>query len=108
MSDDNTTVHTLVDTNATTAASDAPKTATKPIKIPKKRGRKGDKLKKAFLEIPSEKVDLEQYAEQHGVSAKSLRQIKRHDLYKSLGQVYVRKDKDTKKMQIWRDTSKQG
>ena len=102
MSDDNVTIHS-VETPVLTPEVDLPKTATKPIRVPKRRGRKGDKLKNAFKSIPSTRVDLDEYAESHGVSVKSLRQIKRHDPYKDTGKVFVRKNKSTQRMEIWRD-----
>jgi len=86
--------------------SNTPQTATKPTKVLKKRGRKGDKIAKAFLEVPTAPVDFEQYAETHGVSTNVLRQIKRHDRYPEKGKVFVRKNKTTKKMEIWREESK--
>jgi hypothetical protein len=103
MSDENATTHTLVTPTATAAEAELPKTATKPVRMPKKRGRKGDKLKNAFKQIPATAVDFEEYAATHGVSAKSLRQIKRHDPYKESGKVFVRKEKASGRMLIWRD-----
>lgn len=100
MSDDNTTSHVL---NAPEADTGTPETATKVLKVPKKRGRKGDKIAKAFAEIPTNPVNFEEYASAHQVSPNVLRQIKRHDRYSDTGKVFVRKNKQTKTMMIWRE-----
>ncbi len=92
MSNDNVTSHVL----------NQPQTATKAPRVLKKRGRKGNKIAKAFDEIPSVAVNFEDYAQEHGVSPNVLRQIKRHDKYADRGQVFVRKNKQTKTMMIWR------
>jgi hypothetical protein len=103
MSNDNVTSHVL---NQPVVDATQAQTATKPVRIPKKRGRKGDKIAKAFLEVPATPVDFEQYAENHGVSVNVLRQIKRHDRYSETGKVFVRKNKATKRMEIWREPTK--
>jgi len=100
---DNVTSHVLNGVGGTTSGE--PQTATKTPRVLKKRGRKGDKIAKAFLEVPTTPVDFEQYATSHGVSTNVLRQIKRHDRYPEKGKVFVRKNKATKKMEIWRETS---
>jgi len=100
MSEDNTTSHVL---NAPQTETGAPETATQVLKVPKKRGRKGDKIAKAFLEIPVTPVNFEEYAAAHQVSPNVLRQIKRHDRYSDTGKVFVRKNKETKTMMIWRE-----
>lgn len=91
MSNDNTTTHVL-----NTPAQSATKTL-------KKRGRKGNNIAKAFKEVPSTPVNFEEYANSHNVSTKVLRQIKRHDRYGETGKVFVRKNKQTKTMMIWRE-----
>lgn len=103
MSTENSTKHGYNDLDIA-----LPRTATKPVIVPKKRGRKGNKLALAFKEIPAEPVDFNKYAKAHDVSTKSLRQIKRHDPYKETGKVFVNKDtnKDSETfgtMRIWRD-----
>jgi len=91
MSNDNTTTHVL----------NAPaQSATKELK---KRGRKGNNIAQAFKEVPSTPVNFEEYAKSHNVSTKVLRQIKRHDRYVETGKVFVRKNKQTKTMMIWRE-----
>lgn len=86
-----------------------PKTATKPVILPKKRGRKGDKIAKAFKEIPTTPVDFFKYCKSHGnLKPTVLRQIKRHDSCPETGRVFVRKNRNDKSktfgtMQIWRD-----
>ncbi len=93
MSNENVTSHVL----------NQPQTATKTPRVLKKRGRKGDKIAKAFDEIPAVAVNFEDYAQAHSVSTNVLRQIKRHDRYSDRGQVFVRKNKQTKTMMIWRE-----
>jgi len=93
MSNENVTSHVL----------NQPQTATKAPRVLKKRGRKGDKIVKAFDEIPATAVNFEEYAQNHGVSPNVLRQIKRHDRFSESGQVFVRKNKLTKQMMIWRE-----
>ncbi len=80
----------------------APVTATKPIRTPKKRGRKGDKIKNAFQAIPSDPTDANVYINEHGISMNVLRQSKRFDKSGTPGVVHVRKDKDTGNLMVWR------
>ncbi len=101
MSNKNATTHVL---NSPTGDDvPQPETATKTVRAPKKRGRKGDKIAKAFNEIPGSPVEFEKYAMDHNVSPNVLRQIKRHDRYSNRGKVFVRKNKETKTMMIWRE-----
>ena len=99
MSNDNVTSHVLNE------QPQPAETATKAPRVLKKRGRKGDKIAKAFDEVPATPVDFEQYATDHQVSTNVLRQIKRHDRYAERGKVFVRKNKTTKKMEIWRESA---
>lgn len=87
---------------ATTDAA-APVTATKPKKEPKKRGRKGDKIKNAFAAIPAEPTDAEAFISEHGISMNVLRQGKRFDTTGLTGTVHVRKSKETGQLVVWRD-----
>lgn len=90
----------------TATPSDAPMTATKSIKVPKKRGRKGDKIKNAFAAIPGDAVPAEDFAKTHGVSLTVLRQGKRFDPQPGTGKVHVKKvakDGGDKVLCIWRD-----
>ena len=98
----NTTTHVL---NEPSTGSLPPQTASKPPRVLKKRGRKGNKIDTAFKEIPQNAVDFAEYATAHGVTTNVLRQIKRHDQYKETGKVFVRKNKTTGKIMIWRETS---
>ena len=97
---DNVSNHVL---NTPSSESSQPETATITPRVLKKRGRKGDKIAKAFDEIPRTPVNFEQYAQEHSVSPNVLRQIKRHDHYTDRGKVFVRKNKQTKTMMIWRE-----
>jgi len=99
MSNESTTSHILNERTPSTP----PETGSMPVRVLKKRGRKGDNIAKAFDQVPSIPVDFEEYASLHNVSTKVLRQIKRHDRYTDRGKVFVRKNKETKKMMIWRE-----
>lgn len=91
-------------TGSTSTLKSAPaETATAKTSTPKKRGRKGDKILKAFTSIPTTPVVAEEFAKEHGVSIAVLRQSKRFDLSKSAGTVRVKKDKGTKTLMIWRE-----
>lgn len=79
-----------------------PATATKKTSTPKKRGRKGDKIIKAFEAIPASATPAESFASNHGVSLAVLRQSKRFDRT-GTGTVRVKKDKSTKQLMIWRE-----
>jgi len=89
-----------------TASTDKPITATKKTKEPKKRGRKGDKIKNAFSSIPTDPIPAEPFAKQHDVSLTVLRQSKRFDTVTDGGKVHVKKVAQadgTKVLSIWRD-----
>jgi len=92
-------------TTTSKPSTDTPVTATKPQKEPKKRGRKGDKIKNAFASIPSTPTSAEEFIAEHGISMNVLRQSKRFDTSGTEGTVHVRKDKDTKVLMVWREVS---
>lgn len=83
------------------------KTATSHVRTdgqqPKKRGRKGDKILKAFRAITAAKVNAEQFAKQHGVSLAVLRQGLRFDKTGITGKVRVKKDNGV--LMVWREKS---
>lgn len=85
--------------------SEKPASATKPAKVAKPRGRKGDKVITAFKNVPTDKVKLADFANQHGVSQHVLRQAKRFDDSGITGKVHCKKDKETGELMIWRDTA---
>jgi hypothetical protein len=89
--------------STSTTKGSAPETATKIVREAKKRGRKGDKILKAFSSIPASPVAAEEFAKTHGVSIAVLRQSKRFDTTRSTGTVRVKKDKGTKTLMIWRE-----
>jgi len=89
--------------NSSSHILNKPETATVAPRVLKKRGRKGNKIVTAFAEIPAIPADFEQYAADHQVSTNVMRQIKRHDQFPERGKVFVRKNKETKKMMIWRE-----
>lgn len=78
--------------------------ASKTAKTPQKRGRKGDKILKAFEAVPTAPVPVEQFVKQHGVSVAVLRQSKRFDKT-GKGIVNVKKDKATKTLMVWRSVN---
>ena len=103
MNDQNATSHSYDD-----LALALPKTATKKIIAPKKRGRKGDKIANAFKDVPEIPVDFIKFCAAHKLEPTVLRQIKRHDSVPETGRVFVIKNKNDKSkeygtMQIWRD-----
>lgn len=100
-----TTAKTATATTTSKSATESvtPVTATKPEREPKKRGRKGDKIKNAFLAIPTEPTDAEEFITTHGISMNVLRQGKRFDTSGLEGTVHVRKSKDTGILMVWRD-----
>lgn len=89
--------------STSTAKSTAPETASKTVREVKKRGRKGDKILKAFSSIPASPVAAEEFAKSFGVSIAVLRQSKRFDKSQSVGTVRVKKDKGSKTLMIWRE-----
>lgn len=92
-------------TTKTKTTSVKPVTATKKVKEPKKRGRKGDNIAKAFAAIPTSPTPVEAFATTHGVSIAVLRQSKRFDKTEGGGTVRVKKDKESKALMIWRETA---
>lgn len=86
-----------------------PETASKPVRVPKKRGRKGDKIFKALSAVPTTQVPVDTFIAQHDVSLAVLRQAKRFVATldpvqaQAIGKINVRQDKTTKKLMIWRE-----
>lgn len=91
---------------ATTFAK--PESATKKPHVPKKRGRKGDKIQNALLAVPSTPVEIATFMQEQGVSLAVLRQAKRFasvhgdQFVQQVGTINVRQDKTTKKLMIWK------
>ena len=79
-----------------------PATASKPTRVPKKRGRRGSNIDTAFAAIPAEPTDAEKFAVRHSVSLAVLRQAKRFDKV-GTGTVKVRKDRETGSLMVWRE-----
>jgi len=79
-----------------------PETATAKSHVAKKRGRKGEKITKAFASIPNSPIVAYDFAKEHGVSIAVLRQSKRFDTVGG-GTVRVKKDKGSKTLMIWRE-----
>lgn len=80
-----------------------PETATKRIASPKKRGRKGTKIAEAFMAIPYTPVPVDEFAAKYGVSVPVLRQSKRFDVNAELGVVRVKTNKESGRLEIWRE-----
>lgn len=86
-----------------------PESATKRVKVPQKRGRKGDKIAIALQAVPLTSVPVDQFIAQYGVSLAVLRQSKRFmtkldpAVAAKIGKVNVRQDKATKQLVIWRE-----
>lgn len=82
-----------------------PMSATKKVPAPKKRGRKGDRIARAFAAIPSEPVNVEDFRNSldDTVSVAVLRQSKRFDDSGVAGSVRVKKDKASGNLMIWRE-----
>ena len=90
-------------TEATSTSTAKPATATKPTRTPKKRGRKGDKIKNAFAAIPVTPINADAFITEHNISMAVLRQAKRFDHTGIVGGVHVRKDKESGELVVWRD-----
>lgn len=86
-----------------------PETATRRIKEPQKRGRKGDKITRALSAVPTTPVPVESFITEYGVSLAVLRQSKRFIAAMdavtaaTIGKVNVRQDKATHQLMIWRE-----
>lgn len=98
--------------NGLKTTSSLPQTFTKKAALPKtpqKRGRKGDKIATALLNVPSTPVSVESFTQQYGVSVAVLRQSKRfldnmpQDVVKKIGKIQVKQDKTSKVLMIWRE-----
>lgn len=84
-----------------------PETASKKSLTLKKRGRKGDKIAKAFAAIPATPTTVNTFIEEHSISLAVLRQSTRFDTSPRLGKVRVKKDKQTGNLMVWRETNNQ-
>lgn len=72
----------------------------------KQKVRRSNNIDIAFKNIPTEPTPVEPFAEKYRVSIAVLRQHKRFDKVQT-GPVYVRKNKDTGVIEIWRDVTAQ-
>lgn len=86
-----------------------PETASKIVKEPKKRGRKGDKILKALQSVTTNPVAVDKFIASHGVSLAVLRQAKRFITQfddasqRAIGKINVKQNKETHVLMIWRD-----
>lgn len=71
-------------------------------KIYKPKGARPSKITQAFEAIGATAQPVETIVEQFGVSLAVLRQSKRFDKT-GVGQVHIRKDKDTGTLMVWRE-----
>ena len=100
-----TTSHTKPKTATSTKDTTQPPASATSHTTPKKRGRKGNKIATAFKSIPNTPVPVESFMKEYNVSLAVLRQSKRFDVAPELGQVRVRKDKETNMLMIWRESN---
>ena len=106
-----TTVATQIRPQSQATVHAKPESATRRVKEPQKRGRKGDKIAKALLAVPTSPVSVDAFIAEHGVSLAVLRQSKRFiegmdaTTAQSIGRVNVRQDKTTRQLMIWRETA---
>lgn len=97
--------------STSTATYTKPESATKRIKEPQKRGRKGDKITRALQSVPTSPVPVDAFILEHGVSLAVLRQSKRFiegmdaATARTIGRVNVRQDKATRTLMIWREAT---
>jgi len=107
-----TTVNPAAPKAQTTTVHSKPESATKrakAVKVPQKRGRKGDKITNALLSAPTVPTPVEGFMKQYGVSLAVLRQAKRFiekmdaETQAKVGQVVVKQDKATKQLMIWKN-----
>lgn len=86
-----------------------PESASKPVRAPQKRGRKGDKIVTALCAVPTTQVPVSEFMAEHKVSLAVLRQSKRFmakldaETASKIGRINVRQDKQTKQLMIWRE-----
>lgn len=86
-----------------------PETASKRVREPQKRGRKGNKIATALAAVPTTQTPVDVFTQQHDVSVAVLRQSKRFierlpvEVQRQIGRINVRQDPTTRKLMIWRD-----
>jgi hypothetical protein len=103
------TVHASVSSTKSTATVHAkPETATKKVKVPQKRGRKGNRIEMALRSVTETPVLVDTFMKQHNVSLAVLRQSKRFIqtldpvVASQIGTIDVRQDKTTKQLMVSR------
>ena len=85
-----------------------PETATKKVKVPQKRGRKGNRIEMALRAITTTPVPVDMFMKQHNVSLAVLRQSKRFIetlgpvVAAEIGTINVRQDKISKQLVVWK------
>ncbi len=75
--------------------------------VHKKFSRSSGNIVRAFKDIPKTPVDFIEFAGKYDVSPKVMIQIKRHDTHKDLGKVFIRKNRSSQLMEIWRDPNQE-
>jgi hypothetical protein len=86
-----------------------PESASKRVREPQKRGRKGDKIKQALCAVPTTPVPVDDFIKQYNISLAVLRQAKRfiekfdETTVRQIGKINVRQDKVSKQLLIWRE-----
>lgn len=100
---------TVAKSKGTSTVHIKPETASKKVKEPQKRGRKGSKIQNALAAVPMSPVPVEAFMAQCGVSLAVLRQSKRFlekldaATQASIGKINVRQNKESKQLMIWRE-----
>lgn len=86
-----------------------PESASKKQSEPKKRGRKGNKIHTALMNIQLIPEPANQFVERHGISINALRQHKRFfeqldkTIQDEIGHIIVKQSKETKELMVWRE-----
>jgi hypothetical protein len=107
-----TTTHTVVrcasGDNKTATVHVKPESATKKVKVPQKRGRKGNLIEQAFRAVTETPVRVDLFMAQYHVSLPVLRQSKRFiealgaTIAEQIGTIEVKQDKTTKQLVIYK------
>lgn len=100
---------TAIQPKGTATTHAKPETASRKVKEPQKRGRKGDKITRALTAVPTTPTPVDAFIAEHGVSLAVLRQSKRFmasmdaATIASIGKINVRQDKTSHQLMIWRE-----
>ena len=76
-----------------------------PTRERKKRGRKTNRIQVAYANIPYTPIELDTFIKKYNVSQAVMKQHKRFDPFPEKGRIIIKKDKQTKKVFIWRENN---